>query len=90
MAKHRIQYTRKPLDWADVTVPRGEVYIIKERCKGCGFCVEYCPRNVLAISDISNAKGYYVPYVKKIDDCVNCRMCELICPEFAIWSVPQK
>jgi 2-oxoglutarate ferredoxin oxidoreductase subunit delta len=25
--------------------------------------------------------------VKKPDDCVNCHYCEIICPEFAIYSL---
>ena len=45
-----MRYWRKPLDSDRVRVPRGEVYVIAERCKGCGFCIEYCPRGVLAES----------------------------------------
>jgi formate hydrogenlyase subunit 6/NADH:ubiquinone oxidoreductase subunit I len=24
------------------------------------------------------------------DDCVNCGLCDAICPEFAIWTTPDK
>jgi 2-oxoglutarate ferredoxin oxidoreductase subunit delta len=34
-----------------------------------------------------NSKGYHPPAVKKPDDCVNCHYCEIICPDFAIFSV---
>lgn len=63
----------------------GQVHIIKDRCKGCGFCVEFCPKKVLELSDEFNARGYHTPRVKS-QTCINCHLCELLCPEFAIWS----
>ena len=42
---------RIPYDIKKIKVPRGEVHIKKEYCKGCGFCIEYCPNDVLALSD---------------------------------------
>jgi len=36
---------------------RGSVSIVVERCKACGFCVEFCPSKVLALSDAFNSKG---------------------------------
>jgi 2-oxoglutarate ferredoxin oxidoreductase subunit delta len=78
---------RRPLDWDQVRIPQGAVRIIRERCKGCGFCVEYCPNKVLALSDSFNSKGYHPPEVIKEGGCVNCNLCEMICPDFAIFSV---
>ncbi len=69
-----------------VKVVRGRVSVINERCKGCGFCIEYCPSDVLEISTEFNAKGYHYPVVKKEEDCINCGLCEMLCPDFAIWS----
>ena len=77
---------RIPYDIKKIKVPRGDVHIMKERCKGCGFCVEFCPNDVLELSDKFNSKGYHPPRVVKPDRCVNCSLCQLICPEFAIWS----
>jgi 2-oxoglutarate ferredoxin oxidoreductase subunit delta len=34
-----------------------------------------------------NAKGYHPPYVKAPELCVNCDLCEMICPEFAIFCI---
>jgi 2-oxoglutarate ferredoxin oxidoreductase subunit delta len=83
-----MKYWRTPLDLDEVKVPRGEVRIIAERCKGCGFCVEYCPKDVLALSEGFNEKGYHPPKVVREGECVNCNLCEMICPDFAIYSVP--
>jgi len=80
-----VKYWRKPLDIEQVKIPRGRIHILKERCKGCGFCVEYCPRGVLEESEEFNAKGYHPPRVKDEDACVNCGLCEMLCPEFAIY-----
>ena len=83
-----MKYWRKPLDIDEVKTPRGEVHIIADRCKGCGFCVEYCPKGVLVMSEEFNRKGYHPPEVVKTGECVNCNLCEMICPDFAIFSVP--
>ncbi len=82
-----IEFWRVPLDRDRLNVPHGTVYILEDRCKGCGFCVEYCPKDVLVMSKRFNRKGYHPPEVVKEGECVNCHMCEMICPDFAIFSV---
>ena len=82
-----MKYWRTPLDHDTIKLPRGEARIIADRCKGCGFCVEYCPKEVLVLSEEFNKKGYHPPKVVKEGECVNCNLCELICPDFAIFSV---
>ncbi len=79
---------RHPIDSATVRVPRGQVFVIPERCKGCRFCIEFCPEDVLAESEAMNARGYHYPVVieGKDDACVNCQFCKLVCPEFAIYT----
>ena len=61
-----------------------QIEIIKERCKGCSFCIEFCPRQVLKKSGELNKKGYIVAAAETPEDCNNCGLCVLICPDFAI------
>jgi 2-oxoglutarate ferredoxin oxidoreductase subunit delta len=78
---------RKPPEVERIRVPRGELCIITDWCKGCGFCVEFCPRDVLANSEAFNKKGYHPPRVVKAEACNHCDTCEMICPDFAIFTV---
>ena len=82
-------FWRIPLDVDEIQVSRGIVHILEDRCKGCGYCIEYCPREILAFASKYNQKGYHPPEVTKPEDCVNCHYCEIICPEFAIYSVEE-
>jgi len=72
-------------------MPKGYVAINVERCKGCGFCVEFCPTHVLAMSSAFNSKGYHPPHVVNPDKCTGCDLCGMYCPDFAIygWKAPE-
>ncbi|OYT59477.1 4Fe-4S ferredoxin [Euryarchaeota archaeon ex4484_178] len=66
---------------------RGRVIIDENRCKGCWYCIEYCPTKVLEVSEKLNEKGYHPP--KLVEEppnkvCIACHLCELFCPDFAI------
>jgi 2-oxoglutarate ferredoxin oxidoreductase subunit delta len=50
----------------------------KKWCKGCGICVEFCPKNVL---ELKNG----IIDIARPDDCISCGMCELRCPDLAIF-----
>ncbi len=83
-----MEFWRVPFDSEAIEVSRGIVYIIEDRCKGCGYCIEFCPKSILAFSSRFNKKGYHPPELLDHDICVNCHYCEIICPEFAIYSLP--
>ena len=65
---------------------KGSVQIVVERCKACGFCVEFCPTHVLALSSAFNAKSYHPPYMVHPEKCSGCDLCGMYCPDFAIFG----
>ena len=75
---------RVPFDAVSTPRPRGSVHVREDRCKGCSYCIEFCPCSVLVLSDRFNLKGYHPPDIDNPEACVACRLCEILCPEFAI------
>lgn len=57
--------------------------ILANRCKGCGICVEFCPKKVLIVNKYEKVE------VANADACIQCRQCEMRCPDFAIFVKKQ-
>ena len=76
---------RKPFDMAEKAPNPVKVHINVDRCKGCGYCAEFCPRGALKMTDELGPKGYNL--VKVVDEgkCLGCGLCEAMCPEFGIY-----
>ncbi len=47
-------------------------------CKGCDICVKMCPQRCLALN------AAHVATLTAPDACTACRLCEWLCPDFAI------
>lgn len=64
---------------------QGKVIFNEERCKGCGLCVEVCPKNIISLSRTKiNHKGYRPAGVEEMDKCIACTNCATICPDCVI------
>ena len=55
-----------------------------ERCKSCGYCVKFCPKQVLEIGTSVNSKGYEYVVPVRPEDCIGCAICGRMCPDGAI------
>jgi NAD-dependent dihydropyrimidine dehydrogenase PreA subunit len=51
-----------------------EVVIDKEKCTGCGECVDICPASVLEVVDGKSE-------ATKVEECLGCESCVETCPE---------
>ena len=63
---------------------KGKILIDSDFCKGCKYCIEFCPKGVIRVSTKLNAKGYAYAEYDKLNDCTGCATCALVCPEAAI------
>ncbi|MGO1368781.1 MAG: indolepyruvate ferredoxin oxidoreductase subunit alpha [Senegalia sp. (in: firmicutes)] len=55
-----------------------KLVVSKDWCKGCGICVELCPKGVLTLEN-------GVINVEDEELCIKCGLCELRCPDYAIY-----
>lgn len=78
---------RKPFDNEQKAARPARVVIGRDRCKGCAYCVEFCPTGALVMSDEMNAKGYLLPKVADESRCLGCGLCEAMCPDFSIFVI---
>lgn len=63
---------------------KGKIVIDAAFCKGCYFCIEFCPKKVIRVSTQLNAKGYAFAECDTEKNCTGCATCALVCPEAAI------
>ena len=59
-----------------------KVTIKTDLCKGCGLCVEACPKKIIEFDkDAVNIKGYRPVRITNQDACIACAFCAAMCPD---------
>jgi 2-oxoglutarate ferredoxin oxidoreductase subunit delta len=62
-----------------------KVIIDIDACKGCGLCVDACPKKILRLdSGKINKKGYHPSSCIDMDSCIGCAFCATMCPDVCI------
>lgn len=55
-----------------------KVLVDKKRCKKCGYCIAYCPKQVFTAADDGTS------VVSQEEECLECGLCYKLCPDYAI------
>lgn len=58
-----------------------KVTVREERCKECGICVNFCPKDAISFNDEISMTGYR-PVVVDQDLCIACGICYSMCPDW--------
>ena len=54
-------------------------------CKGCGLCVDACPKKIIALAkDKLNAKGHSPAIITDQEKCIGSAFCATMCPDCVI------
>ena len=57
----------------------------EDLCKGCGLCVDACPKKILRLSaDRIIAKGHHPAEMTDAPACAACAFCATMCPDCVI------
>jgi len=66
------------------TPPRGKITVNKDRCKGCEYCIIYCPRKCIELSHDINIRGVRYAVFVDATECIACGICARVCPDVCI------
>jgi 2-oxoglutarate ferredoxin oxidoreductase subunit delta len=87
MGENIVDYPPPKTSKAKASKPKNSLKIVIESnfCKGCGYCIAVCPKGVLSFTKEISARGFEIAEVVHPENCIQCRNCELACPDLAIY-----
>ena len=57
----------------------------EDRCKGCGLCVNACPRQIVKLDEGRlNIQGHHPAICAEPEKCIGCAFCATMCPDCVI------
>ncbi|MHC4663831.1 MAG: 4Fe-4S dicluster domain-containing protein [Planctomycetota bacterium] len=68
------------------------ILITEDACKGCGLCVEVCPKKCILLAANVNVRGYNPAVFSIPEECTGCANCAVMCPDAVIeaYRTPKK
>ncbi|MBL7960367.1 3-methyl-2-oxobutanoate dehydrogenase subunit VorB [bacterium] len=60
---------------------RPKPYVFPEYCKGCGRCIDSCPKGCITMGKEVNPLTGLIPIELELDQCSGCGLCISACPE---------
>jgi pyruvate/2-oxoacid:ferredoxin oxidoreductase alpha subunit/NAD-dependent dihydropyrimidine dehydrogenase PreA subunit len=65
----------------DTVKERPKPFVFPEYCKGCGRCIESCPKHCISLGHEVNPATGLIPIVLDLEACNGCGLCITACPE---------
>ena len=81
----KLESTRSPILPPPRLQKKYEVIIESEQCDGCKICVDFCPKELLEVSEETNSRMLHYVVITDPDNCLGCKQCERLCPTTSIF-----
>lgn len=73
--KHPMDFVEDTSNKDSSKAVQNKITILKDKCTGCGICVDICPRKAIVLEDIA---------IVDQEKCTACFICVTECPQQAI------